>query len=281
MNPQLYEQFAKTLKELGLLPNEIKVYLAMLTYGTNPASTIAKKAGLNRCSCYSVIERLVQKGFAGQIIKNNIAFFTASEPFHILNHLQTRKNEFEKKISILAKNIINLQQLQQDHDRKPKVVFFEGAQGIKNIMEDTLKTKGEICAYASLNELNELMPDYFPNYYKRRTQKNISVRAIYPANEFSYYHKLRDKTELRQSRLIPKEFDFHLDILIYDNKVAFTSLQANFGVLIENREMYEAQKRIFDIIWQGTEIFDRIMTKSIEEKIALKKKARDNVAGPF
>lgn len=273
-------QQTKILKELGLYGNEARVYLTLLSLGTNPVSTIANKAGLNRCTCYAVIERLIQKGFIGQIIKDNIAYFSAAEPINVLNHLKTKHYELEKKINILGKSIANMQRIKEDHPKRPRVVFFEGTAGLRNIMEDSLSSNEELRAYASLNELYSLLPDYFPNYYLRRTKKKIAVRAIYPANETSYLHKLRDRQELRQSRLIPKEFDFHLDILIYDNKVAITSLQAKFGVLIENREMYEAQKKIFDFIWNATEIFDSIMTKIIGEQMA-QKKAPCNHMKPF
>ncbi len=268
------------LREIGLQGNEAKIYLTLLSLGTNPVSTIAKKAGLNRCTCYAVIERLIQKGFAGQIIKNNLAFFSAVDPVNILNHLKNRHLELEKKINILGKSLTHLQRVKNDRPERPKVVFFDNAAGLRNIMEDSLNSCGELRAYASLNELQNMLPDYFPEYYARRTRKKIPVRAIYPASEVSYLHKLRDQQELRQSRLVPKEFDFHLDILIYDNKVAITSLKAKFGILIENREMYEAQKRIFDLIWNATEIFDSIMTKTIRDQLA-QKKAPCTAAGPF
>lgn len=259
-------QLLKTLKGVGLSANEANIYIALLTLGPNPVSTIAKRTDLNRSSCYDILKRLMKKGFLHQTNKGNIAYFGAVEPKFVLQQLSNRKDNLEYKIENLRQSLNQLEQLQHDHLQKPSVVFFEGKAGILNIMEDTLSSSETIRAYASLSELTAILPNYFPKYYKRRTNKGIFVRAIYPANKQSYAHKLRDFKENRESRLIPPEFDFNLDILIYDNKVAITSLKEEFGLLIKSESMANAQKKIFDIIWTGTEQYDAIMTKMMEEK---------------
>lgn len=253
----------KTLKGVGLSANEANIYITLLTLGPNPVSTIAKKAELNRSSCYDILKRLMKKGFLHQTNRDSLTYFAAVEPRLILSQLALKKDNLEHKIEHLRQSLGQLEQLQCDGLQKPSVVFFEGQAGILNIMEDTLTSSETVRAYASLNELTALLPNYFPKYYKRRTSKGIFVKAIYPANKESYAHKLRDSEEHRESRLIPPEFDFHLDILIYDNKVAITSLKEKFGLLIKSQSMASAQKKIFDLIWEGTTHYDKIMTESM------------------
>ena len=273
-------QKAKILNELGLQGNETAVYLALLSLGTNPASTLAKKAGLNRCTCYAVIERLIQKGFIGQIIKSNIAYFTAVEPCHLLTHLKTKHLELEKRINILGKSIDNLNQSKKDHNR-PKVVFFEGKAGLCNILEDTLRSSDEIRIFASLNGLHKILPDYLPGYHQRLNKINLPVKAIYPASELSYYYKSKYHNQDIEYQLIPPEYNFQLNIFIFENKVAIISPKADFGILIENKDMFDAQKRVFDFFWGTTKIYDRIMTKIMEEKVAFKKTPDHNNPEPF
>jgi sugar-specific transcriptional regulator TrmB len=259
-------QLLHTLKEIGLSANEANVYLTMLNIGTNPASTIAKSINLNRSTCYTILNNLMQKGFIQKTIKNNITYFEPLKPNLIINKLRNKKRELDIKISSLTGSIEHLRKINEKSNNKPLVVFFEDIAGIQNIMEDTLSSTEQLRAYASLSELTQLLPNYFPEYYKRRTARNIFVKAIYPANEDSYIHKLRDDDEYRCSRLIPPEFDFHLDILIYENKVAIISLKEKFGLLIKSAEMAEAQKKIFDLIWEGTEKYDIIMTDLMKKR---------------
>lgn len=260
------QNLLQTLQEIGLKPKEAEIYLSLLTIGCNPASTIAKKAKQNRSNCYTIIEKLMQKGFVHQIIKNNISYFCAVEPKNLLDQFKNKRYELEEKITHLTQSVEQLEQLKMPNQTKPKVIFYQGEAAIQNIMEETLSAKETIRAYASLDELTTLLPTYFPQYYKRRCQKGLFVKAIYPATPQSLEHKKHDHEELRESRLIPKEFDFHLDILIYDDKVAITSLKEKFGVVINSKDMAEAQKKIFDIIWNATKNYDETITKLIVNK---------------
>jgi sugar-specific transcriptional regulator TrmB len=259
------QKLLQTLNEIGLTANEANAYIGLLSVGTNPVSVIAKKSAINRCTCYTILERLMNKGFVNSYIKDNITYYTAIEPKYLLEQLKNSRFELEDRISNLGNCIANFELLKKEYCGKPKVVFFEGVAGVQNVMEDTLNSKGIIRAYASLSELTDLLPDYWPSYYRRRTERAIFVKSIYPADETSIRHKQRDKEELRESRLVPKEFDFHLDFLIYDDKVAITSLVEKFGVLIESHEMAESHKKIFDFIWEGTRQYDTIVTKMMKK----------------
>jgi sugar-specific transcriptional regulator TrmB len=265
MEFQILHRLLTTLSEIGLNSKEANCYLTLLSIGPNPASTIAKKCKINRSSCYSLMERLMKNGFTQQYIKGNVTYYTAVEPRCILDQLKNKKFEMEDKIDNLGNCIAQFELLKNEYKGKPRVVFFEGEAGVQNIMEDTLTSSTILRAYSSLNELTDLFPSYWPNYYKRRAQKGVFVKAIYPANEFSYKHKLRDKEELRESKLIPKEFDFHMDIMIYDNKVAITSFKEKFGVLINSQDMSESQRNIFDFIWDGATAYDKIMTDNMQK----------------
>jgi len=266
MDLQILQKLLQTLKDIGLSANEANTYVGLLSVGSNPVSVIAKTAGINRCTCYTILEKLMNKGFVSSFIKDRISYYTAVEPKYLLQQLKNTRFELEDRISNLGNCIAGFELLKKEYNGKPKVVFFEGIAGVQNIMEDTLNSKGFIRAYASLGELTSLLPDYFPSYYKRRTAKGIFVKSIYPADETSLQHRERDKEELRESRLVPKEFDFHLDFLIYDDKVAITSLVEKFGVLIESHEMAESHKKIFDFIWEGTKQYDKIVSDMLKEK---------------
>lgn len=261
------QKLIKTLKEIGLTASEANTYLTLFSIGANPASTIAKAAELNRCTCYTNLKNLLTKGLIHQTIKNNVTYFTAVEPQFILDLLKVKNSQQEENVANLIHSLEDFELLKNSYHKKPKVIFYEGKNGVKNIMEKTLTSKGTIRAYACLDGLTCLLPVYFQTYYKRRTKKGIKVKAIYPVSKNSYLHKLRDKEELRESRLIPEEFNFHLDILIFDNKVAITSIKEQFGVLIESEDMAKAQKDFFDLIWKSTKAYDEIMTNRMKKKI--------------
>lgn len=256
----------QTLKEIGLTAKEANLYLVMHDIGANPASIIAKRCGLNRSGCYSLLNTLVEKGFAQKSMKNKILYFHPTDTKVILQQLNIKKGRLNDTIENIDKLITQFNTLQKDYTVKPSVVFFEGAAGIKNIMEDTLDTDGLIRIYSSLDEITLPQSEYWNEYELRRATKGIRMKAIYPANSHSYLRKKNDAVELRESRLIPPEFNFHLNIIIYDSKVSLASLNEQFGLMIESEEMSRAYKKIFDLVWEGTRKFDLAMTSIMRQR---------------
>ncbi len=248
------------LKEIGLDEKETSTYLMLLQMGQNPASTIAKKIGQNRSSGYAMLEKLMKKGLVQKIVLENTTYFQAVEANILLARLREKHAELEAKIEQFHNIVHQFEKVKKIQEIRPKVIFYQGKDSIQNIMEDTLSAHETIRAYACVDELVSLMPEYFASYYQRRTAKGLTIRAIFPASEQAFLRKKRDKLELRESRLIPEKFNFHLDLLIYDHKVAMTSLKENFGILIESREMAESQKNIFDTIWETTKAYDEEIT---------------------
>lgn len=261
-------QLIRTLKDIGLSAKEATIYIILLMYGSSPASTVAQKAEIHRGTCYDILNNLMKKGFIQQTNKRKVAYFTAVNPKYLLTRLKDQRYAIDDKIENLRCMVSEFEKIRCDVADKPKVIFFEGDAGIQNIMEDSLSSNETIRVYTSLKELEEILPRYLPEYQQRLCKRNIRVRAIYPASTETYHHKLRDTLENRQSRLIPPEFDFHLNLMIYENKVAITSIRERFGVLITSKDMADTQKRIFDFIWEATQKYDAMMTHMVKKKLA-------------
>jgi hypothetical protein len=58
---------------------------------------------------------------------------------------------------------------------RPRIKFYEGTEGLKYVYEDTLTSTESIRAYATVDDMHKALPNYFPEYYKRRANKNISI----------------------------------------------------------------------------------------------------------
>lgn len=263
-----FSALINTLAEVGLTNTEAKVYLTLLNIGTNPASIIASNCGVNRSSCYQTLSKLFNKGFVAQINKGSTSYFTATKPQVVLEQLKYKQDKFSNNIIKLSETFKYFERKHAHNiTKKPKVSFFQGTEGVINIMEDTLTAKSIIRAYASLEELIDMIPEYFKNYYERRTAKNIFVKSMYPASIRSYIHKTKDRQEMRETRLLPNEYNICLDLLIYDNKLAITSLKEKFALLVESEDIAAAQCKIFDIIWNNIEDYDSKITAEFENQL--------------
>jgi len=245
----------RVLEKIGLSPKEIKVYLVSLRLGSQPASVIAKHAEISRPTIYDVFEGLIKKGLASKTTKGVVTYFQILDPDNLLNYLDRDKNEYARKIEKQKKEIEKvlpaLKSLENPLSTKPKVQFFEGEKGMREAYEDTLKSTETIRAYANVEEMHKGLPNFFPEYYKRRTDEGINIRCISPDNELSIERQSHDKEEARVMKLIPKEmYDFSPELNIYDDKVLIASWQEKMAILIQSREIADLHKKMYDLLWE-------------------------------
>jgi sugar-specific transcriptional regulator TrmB len=243
------------LKKFGLSTKESQIYLALLELGTIPVSTVAQKAGINRSTAYVLLDQLSKHGLVSISEKSGgIKLYTAAPPERLIQLLESSIKRYTELVGVAQRILPELKSLYIGSGPKPRVQFFEGVEGIRTAYEDTLTSTETIRAYASIESMHNTLPDYFPDYYKRRTQKNIKIRAIFPDTPKARERSFRDKEEARESILVPIDnYGFSPEINIYDNKVVFMSLYEKFALIIESMELADALKKAFELSWIGSQ----------------------------
>lgn len=242
----------KILETLGLTKEEAQIYLAGLELGETSVQNLAKKAGIKRPTVYKILEKLVEKGMFYQTFKGKKRFFNAENPDKLKASLRQKEMDFSRILPEL-RSIYNVS------DTKPKVKFYEGVVGAISVYEDTLnylEEGGEMLSYTSIEKLFELFPkDYAEEYFKKRTEKNITAKIIAVDSEESREWKRNAEKERREILLVPEDqnvfFGFFGDTEIYGDKVALISYRENFmAVVIESREIANMQRFIFNLAWE-------------------------------
>ena len=235
---------------LGLKTNEAKVYLATLKMGQATVGEIADSTDVQRTFIYDILEELHDKGLISQVDIGKVKHFSALS-------VEKFKNYQEEKLAKFALVLPELKALEKSVGDRPRVQFFEGIDGIKMALEDTLKQpKGsKILAYATGVGAYEQMPEFLSKYFKKRVEKKITMHCLAPDNTVNREHIKHDKAVLRETILLPeKKFPFTNEIDIYGNKVAIMSLQGEIlAVIIESESVAKTQRAIFELAWLGAE----------------------------
>lgn len=241
----------KTLEFIGFSKKEVLVYLALLELGKGTVTQISRVAGINRPTGYHVLASLEAKELIRVSGKEPKQEYIAESPDQI-ERLLEKKIENDQEYIKEARNIIpELKSIHNMTDR-PKILFYEGKEGLEKVYEDTLTSQEEILAYASVDDVHKTLPHYFPLYYKRRSKKGIPIRAIFPDSPEARELQKCDTEEKRESVLVPKEnFSFHPEINIYNDKVMIASWREKLGITIESKEIADAMKKVFELAWIG------------------------------
>lgn len=246
------------LVELGFSAKEAVVYLALLELGPSTTSEISRLAKINRTTGYDILESLVSEGLVNPIGETKIQKFVAENPDKVIVFLENKIKKGEERLKQaydLLPELFSVYNVKE----KPKVKFYEGIERLKEAFQDTLSAKVEIVGYAvGTDAFKAVGEEYLRDYFKKRVAKNIKVRVIAPDDIDTLKVTAKDKEELRESLIVPKDkFYFTTETNIYNNKVLIMSWKEKFAVVIESKEIADAQKKVFELAWLGARQFQK------------------------
>lgn len=248
----MHKDYLDLLSTIGLEEKPARVYLAALESGGGTAAEISKKAGIERVNTYYILEQLVHRGLVAMSEKKRVTIFVAQSPKKLEKLAQERLHEIQKVLPELLS-------IENTSAVKPKVRFYEGGEGIKQLFEETLTLpKGaEMLAYSTASAIHEYLNDYVPYYLEQRVKKGITQRAIVEDSMRARVHKHADKAELRETIIVPAgRFPFKNEINIFGDKIMIASYRDMMGVIIESKDIAETQRSIFELAWAGAKQFE-------------------------
>lgn len=253
---KFYRMIEQLLKDLGFSEKEISVYLAALRLGMQPASVLAKYLKMNRVTTYVICKKLIEKGVANAVTRNNIQYFTVERPEALVKYAEHQQQEWERRKKAVEKNLPEFSDYMRDVSSLPKVRFYEGIQGIKTVYEDTLKQQGDtIRAFLTVDTIPKEIRDFLMDDYMTSLKKNkIRSHIIAADSSHARRYQKRDKKYLRETVLVePKDFPFETEIAMYgSDRVAFISFREGdlTGVIIENEAIFRTLSAVFGLLFK-------------------------------
>lgn len=238
-------EIKQILQQFGLNGKKTEVYLSALELGGASVIDIAKKAGIKRTTCYDILTDLISEGFISETSKGKKRLFIAEDPEKIQRNLKNKERLFSEILP-------QLQSIHNTRGIKPKIKFYEGKEGLKEVYEDTLRYKTETLGFASDDIIKVMGMEWSLGYLAKRKKNGIWAKAIIPGTQFMSDNFLsKDVEQLRLTKVIdPKKYPFSIEINLYGhNKVALISAKEEIGLIVEGQEIYNTLKLIFQLVW--------------------------------
>lgn len=255
-------QIQTILKNFGLSEKEVAVYLALIDLGPSPVRVIAAKSQVNRGTAYDILKDLIKQGIVSYYNKESKQYFVAEEPEKLLAAIDQKQEDLLEIKSSIQENLPLLKTLFEKQGGKPVVKLYEGIKGIRSILEDVLESMAqakekEYCVYSS-STVRKNVYEAMPDFSQRRIKKKIKVKTIalggggqliglderkWMPLQFPSPSEERDRERLQLKATYE---------IIYAGKVAHISLdnaEQPVGVVIQNQEIYETQRIIFEFNW--------------------------------
>jgi len=238
--------YKKELQQLNFDEKEADIYLALLEVGEANIEQIAKKSGIKRTTVYHVIDSLKEKGYIEMSKAGKKTLYYALSPKTIGEKLEEKKIMFEKIMP-------GLLSITNDIEKKPKIRYFEGKEGIREIYKDTLRYHDqETLIWTTEDVLEYFDVQWLWDYYVvKRVENKIWQRTIAPDVEHARKLTGLDEKHLRQMRLCsPEKFPMYVDVTLYGGRfVGIMSFKDELGLIIESEGIHKTLKSIFEMNW--------------------------------
>ena len=240
----------KDLISVGMDGKEAIAYLSILELGEATMSELVKKSKLKRTTLYDLVESLKKQGLISISKRNKRLLYVAENPEKLIECADEKKRHLE---SILPE----LLSITNTLTKKPKVRYFEGIEGIKEVYKDILRYPNQkIHAWAPENIIYELDKSFFDDYYTPRLLKqNMIIEMIVPDLPEFIRHKEENTVPTRKIKFVNhSEFPFTVEITLYGkDHIAIMSFQDQLGLIIESESISRTLKSIFKLQWQSLE----------------------------
>jgi sugar-specific transcriptional regulator TrmB len=253
------------LTDFGLSEKEAAVYVATLELGHGTVSQISRKAGINRTTGYDILSSLASQELVRVSGKEPKQEYVAESPNNLLKMLNKKREYLNAEIHKIdektqkAEAFVPVLKTIHKVESRPRVKFYEGVEGIKQVYEDTLTSTEQILVYATVEDAHEGLKGYFPKYYQRRAASGVSVRGITPRTPMALERSAHNQDEKREMIMVPADkYRSSPDIEIYDNKVTIASWREQLGIIIESAEIADAMKKLFELAWIGAKSLSRV-----------------------
>lgn len=252
------KDFELILKHLNLNEMDRKVFTGLLETGPSPASIVAKHTSLGRVTVYETLKRLVKKGLVKTTIKkgSKVRNFIPAGPETIEAKLVSQQSSITEALAKLPGLAPLLLSYSSEKSTRPEVLFFEGLDGVKQAVLDTVEQKpSEILSFSNSNNFNDVLGlEFLESYFRQRKERGILTKGIIPRTPkgLSFYNRERNAQDLRIVRYVPQEwYKFNDLIYIYKHSVSISSLEpANeHSVIIRSKSIANAFRFLFDLVW--------------------------------
>jgi len=182
-------------------------------------------------------------------VKGKRRYLVAEDPEGLVEKKQS-------ELKLLEEKLPELRLLLRTATSKPKIVFYEGIEGLKKLYMDNLRERQPILEFVSLENIHPEIEFHSKNYYiPARINRNIPIKIIVSGETESKSLRLKtDPYALREVKTISQEkFPIPLDCYIYGDNVSFAVYRTDsepIGVIIRSKEISRTLRSLFEFVWE-------------------------------
>ena len=242
---------------LGFGEETAKLYGALVGKGPMTILEASRATEIERTALYRLIDELVAKGLIEEVLAHKSRRIQAVSPAKIKGLLENEKQRVEKLESGFGEFEKLIESMPQNHSTQ--VRYYRSISGIKQILWNEARAKGEVIGYTYRN-LQEVVGQKYFEEYARELENNKVVSRDLRCDSFL---ASTDSPEFRRRHIDQSVWRYLPDSVmrlthnldVYNDVVAIYYWENDdvFGVEIENQKIADMQRSIFETLWKLAE----------------------------
>jgi sugar-specific transcriptional regulator TrmB len=242
-------QLQEALETLGLKEKEAAVYVALLQLGRGSAYSISTKSGIKKPTTYVILEDLIRKGLAQRVLRVKKQLYVANPPDQAFAVAQ-------EKLELAKQKLPELLALTKGEKNKVNTYYFEGIQGMKQLMEYRVKEMAGqemVGFYATDTNADQELKAYFKDdWAEKMLELGITMRGIVPQEPLLAPYREADSKYKRQMKIVPPaQYSSEVAIDVLGDIVRIQDYKNLRGVALENADVAKTMREIFEMVWKS------------------------------
>jgi sugar-specific transcriptional regulator TrmB len=243
------EQITQTLQELGLTPNEIKIYLFLLKFGETTTGSIIKETGISNSRVYESLNNLISNGLVGYNVQKDGKHFSAQDPKTLVELEEQRKQKIESLVPQLTA-------LSCKESAETKTAVYEGFEGFKTAFRKIINDcprNGEILITGFPEDIYnvESLRLFLTNMNLKSAAKKQKLKVLLEQAAKKTLGPDREAEKFTEVRYMPKGFINPTGMDIFEDYVyMFLWDEKPFVFMIKNKKIAESFKSYHNFLWK-------------------------------
>lgn len=242
--------------KLGLSSEIADIYLALLAYGPQTISELARHSGIERTRIYRLMGDLETSNLIEieKLYKRNILH---AAPITNLQILLAKKEQDLRDLRDELHDIHH--KISKNHMDSPttRIQAYQGEEGLKQMFWNQTKSKSE-----NLSILHESMQEYtnevfFDRWARECNEKGLMFRSVVGdsfVESLKKWYRTHGNERLKawHGHYVPEGvFPITHSTVIYDDVTAYYNWKDGqiFGIEIHNAQIADAQRQFFEMLW--------------------------------
>ena len=242
-----------TLQDLGLSPNESRIYEALLELGEASVSDVATQTSIHRRNVYDAVNRLVEKGFIVPVIDSKEKKYVPVEPNKFLEVV-------EEKRSKLQQILPDMQEIFERKRAKEGVYIYKGVEGSKNVIRDMLNVGKTVYTIGGkgvwANPPSLAVSKWILTEARRKQIKFYTLFDSSNKGKILENIKAGKQTDIITYRFLPKKYSSAAAIDIYEDRVAVftgktldTIEEGQTIFMMKSQNLADSYRQWFQFMW--------------------------------